>query len=219
MIYRRRLNTDVNKVIYLVKDSKTGLYREASEQEKIGKTKSGGQKRRRKKTQRRRKYKKKGGGNLVQVTEEQKIGKKTEKRTFKLRKVNEPVLLTGDLSNTLAASVIEKAPPAVVAKPVEKAPAVVAPAVVAPAVVVADTAEVAPTDNAVEQSKSNITGNSVANMAARYVEKNNPSADLNKIRQGVIPNVRDKIDLGAKGGKTIRRKKRKYKNKTNKKKI
>jgi hypothetical protein len=100
MTYKRRKNTDVNKVIYLVKNPKTGLYIQATEEQKRGKTKSGGKKRRDKqKTQKHKKKKRSGGGNLVQATKEEKEGIKSKKRTFERRtNINEPVFLTGDLS-------------------------------------------------------------------------------------------------------------------------
>ena len=109
MTYRRRKSTDINQDIYLVKDPNTGLYKEATKAQKIGKVKTGGKKKRdKRKTQKKRKYKKRGG-KLVQATEEQKISKKSKERTFKLRKVNEPVLLTGDLADALSLAT----PPAV----------------------------------------------------------------------------------------------------------
>ena len=123
MTYKRRKTTD--EYIYLVKDSKTGLLREATEEEKVGKipkktvkNKSGGKK---------KKYKKRGGGNLVQATEEQKKQLKSEKKTYK-RRINtdtyKPVLLVGDYFDTPALP-----PPAV--EPAKAEPAVVAPKVTA----------------------------------------------------------------------------------------
>jgi hypothetical protein len=129
MTYKRRKNTDVNKVIYLVKNPKTGLYIQATEEQKRGKTKSGGKKRRDKqKTQKHKKKKRSGGGNLVQATEEQKKGIKSKERTFKMRLdrgINQPILLVGDLSAIPAPPVAQPVAPAkaapVVAKPLTPA--------------------------------------------------------------------------------------------------
>ena len=109
MTFKARKVTDIFNAISLVKNPETGLYREPSEEEKQGKINSGGKKKRKKNKTQKKKKKRGGGGNLVQATEEQKVSdSKTKKRTFKMRKANEPVLLTGDLSNL--PSLAQKAP-------------------------------------------------------------------------------------------------------------
>jgi hypothetical protein len=101
MTYRRRLNTDL--YIYLVKDSKTGLYREANQKEKIGKTsnktvknKAGGKRKKNKNKKR------KGGGDL-HIASDQEINKtKSAKKTYKRRKdtdINKPIMLAVDTNN------------------------------------------------------------------------------------------------------------------------